>query len=98
MLESGSGHAAMRPWPLIGHESFGRVLMLDSYMHACDWRPGTIGLHDPAGCLAHVCRENRMHGSMAPWCPLTMPRTACRHVRTCIRSVEGMAHMCNLKS
>ena len=52
MLET--AHAAMRPWPLFSHESFGHVLMLDSYMHACDWSMGTIELHDPTGCFMSV--------------------------------------------
>ena len=52
MLET--DHAAMRTWLLISHESFGHVLMLDSYMHACDWSMVTIGLHGPTGCFTSV--------------------------------------------
>ena len=52
MLET--AHAAMRPWPLFSHESFGHVLMLDSYMHACDRSMGAIELHDPTCCFMSV--------------------------------------------
>ena len=62
MLET--GHAAMRPWPLISHESFGHVLMLDSYMHACDWGMDTIGLHGPTGCFTSVGKLLLSHASV----------------------------------
>ena len=57
MLET--AHAAMRPWPLFSHESFGHVLMLDSYMHACDRSMGAIELHDPTGCFMSVGKARR---------------------------------------
>ena len=62
MLET--AHAAMRPWPLFSHESFGHVLMLDSYMHACDLSMGTIELHDPTCCFMSVWKLLLSHASV----------------------------------
>ena len=62
MLET--AHAAMRPWPLFSHESFGHVLMLDSYMHARNWSMGTIELHDPTGCFMSVGKLLLSHASV----------------------------------
>ena len=46
---------------LFSHESFGHVLMLDSYMHACDRSMGAIELHDPTGCFMSVGKITLLH-------------------------------------